>query len=88
MNKYLISEAGAQLGVYFVERHNGFTAAPHQEPMIGYYAKRNDDVSEEWNSMGHGLTYDLALTSLYLLTVKGELPSPSDCFYKSYYQEN
>jgi hypothetical protein len=36
MNKYLISEAGAQLGVYFVERHNGFTAAPHQEPMIAF----------------------------------------------------
>lgn len=83
MNKYLISEGGAQIGAHFVLHHGGFIAGQHEEPLVGYFAKRSDSTSEEWNSMGHGLTYDLALSSLYFLTTKGELPPSRDYFTKT-----
>lgn len=89
MNKFLISKGSAELGAIFIANHGGFTAGQHDEPLLGYFAKLLDNDSEAWNSMGHGLTYDLAIVSLWLLTKKGELPSPPECFSKTnFYLEN
>jgi len=89
MNKYLMSEGSVQLGMVFIERHGGFVTGSHNAPLIGYFCKVYDEDSDAWNAQGHGLTYDLAMVSLYLLRTKGELPKPPEYFSKTnFYLEN
>lgn len=82
MHKYLISQGSAILGAEFLANNGGFQAGPHDEPLIGYFCKLNDEDSDDWNKMGHGFTYDLAITSLWFLLSKKELPLPESYFYK------
>jgi len=81
MNKYLISQGSAMLGAEFIAENGGFTAGQHDAPLVGYFCALNDEYAEDWNSMGHGLTYDLAIVSLYLLKTRKELPPPKSHFY-------
>jgi len=68
------------LAVDFIAENGGFTAGRHDAPLIGYFCALNDGYSD-WNSMGHGLTYDMAIVSLYLLKSRNELPLPKSHFY-------
>lgn len=62
--------------------HAGFECAPHDEEHLGgYFAKASDSISDSWNSMGHGYTYDLAITNLYLMLYKNEKAAPMEMFY-------
>jgi hypothetical protein len=81
MNKFLISQASAILGAEFIAEHGGFVIGRHDDPMIGYFCALNDKNAEDWNSMGHGFTYDLAIVSLYFLKSRKELPLPKSSFY-------
>jgi len=90
MNKHLISEGSAQLGVILINEYGGFECGPHKdEGTIGYWCRLIDETSEEWNVKGHGYTYDQAVTSLYLLVKNRELPQSKDMFLMSkFYLEN
>ena len=82
MNKYLISQGSAILGAEFIAENGGFSAGPHDEPLIGYFCRLNDDGTEDWDSAGHGLTYDMAIVSLYMLKTRKERPLPQSYFYR------
>jgi len=90
MNKHLISEGSAQLSKVLIEEYDGFECGQHKEEnTIGYWCGLINDISEEWNTKGHGYTYDQAIVSLYLLVKKNELPLTKDAFLTSkFYLEN